>query len=220
MGERCSNGIVVLNVDLLAASAGFFVSSTLATRLLLQGAGRTASLLPAKKPAQTPHQFTFIGVRRSRHCGRRTRARTGKHRVGRMSLARLGNEDALRALRSCTRDTQRLWQRRAVEEQAAITAFLHQHMQLAPSRGAAMVLAMGLVLHGRHGAVHGHGGPLVVHRHRLGNQRPDEHHQHCEEADPAGAGLSRRPGRRAPGAQVDHRLNAHARRHRPAPAPG
>ncbi|USW97823.1 hypothetical protein NHF39_02375 [Pseudomonas proteolytica] len=37
-----------------------------------------------------------------------------------------------------------------------------------------------------HGHLHGHAG-VMIHRHRLGNQRSDKDHQHGEQADPAAA---------------------------------
>ena len=48
--------------------------------------------------------------------------------------------------------------------------------------GLRFAVALGHV----HGHAHGHTG-VLIHRHRLGNQRTDKDHQHGEQADPATA---------------------------------
>lgn len=178
---------------------------------------RAAESRPALTMRKDPFRMWRCGSSQRR---RRPCAGTGEHGLGGMSRVRQDEVGNCRALRLHPSKTFCLRQRRTMEEQTAVTAFFQQHVQFAAACSLVVIFALRAVLHAGRGVLHGHGRHFVVHGHRLGNQRPDEHHQHCEEADPAGAGLGRRPRRRAPGARVAHRINARARRHRPAPAPG
>lgn len=107
-------------------------------------------------------------------------------------------------------------ERRAVEQQAAITALLPEHVAgqaiaflAAHPRHAGMddgALGIGTAGMGHVAMVHvlvGHAFVAhphahrhrVVHRHRLGDQRPDEDHQHGEQSQPCTDALSFQSGR-------------------------
>lgn len=169
--------------------------------------GRAAESRPALTMRKGPFRMWRYGSSQRR---RRPCAGTGEHGLGGMSRVRQDEVGNCRALRLHPSKTFCLRQRRAMEEQTAVTAFFQQHVQFAAACALVVIFALRAVLHAGRGVLHGHGRHFVVHGHRLGNQRPDEHHQHCEQTDPAGPRLCTAQRLRAYGAHRVPRLNAHA----------
>lgn len=187
MVGRCSNGVVVPDVGAWSGNA----------------AASSRALNMREDPFR--RWRCDSGQRRRRPC-----ASAGEHGLGGMPRVRQCEVGNGRALRLHPSKTPCLRQCRAMEEQTAITAFFQQHVQFAATYPLVVTFAMRAVLHAGRGALHGHGRHLVIHGHRLGNQRSDEHHQHCEQTDPAGARLCALLRLRAHGAHRVPRLNAHA----------
>ncbi len=131
----------------------------------------------------------FTRRRAGRGCGRRGRSPPG------MPQTRGGWDEGVDVGDAECGERAATGQRRAVEQQAAITTLFPQGVVRGLRRtvfGSRLCAVRG-VIHTRHGHVHAHRHGtrgVLIHRHRLRNQRADEDHQHGEQGDPATAGQS------------------------------
>ena len=91
----------------------------------------------------------------------------------------------------------------ATEQQVAVTALGPECVMLV---GGLLEIGLAIVARHVHGHAHRYTG-VMIHRHRLGNQRTDKDHQHGKQADPTAA--LHAVVWREPGARGAHRVLAY-----------
>ena len=209
VGELGATAVTTVGLSSAARATGAAASRTV-RRWSHAGQGKNRVqpdiMIPVDQSARSPLASYKMSVQVLIEEGG-TAARTGEYSLPGMALVRgcnqvAGGDDAAGA------EWAGPGQGRAVEQQAAVAALFPHHMQLAVAAVAVMAVAS-VLMGSRHGHVHRHGHAVVVHRHRLGNQRADEDHPHGEQAQPSATGA---PAVRAGG-------TAHAGRAGSWPAP-
>lgn len=124
----------------------------------------------------------------SHECRRGPASGIGEDRFACMALSRCPSEEVAWRGRRGSHQLKYMGQRRATEQQGAITALCPQcvitHACVSSSRMFCTMMGMAVGCH-VHRCGHGHRhARVLIHRHRLGNQWADKNHQHGEQAQP------------------------------------